>query len=153
MKKHKRTTASKDSRQPKIAAKAQKVAEAVVRSPVRAAGAAPNESSSKRPSNSSQESDNLAAPLAENHGSQTMTDKTLSKGAYFSGATAIASAYQAKLLEMAQDNTQLAFECAQRLATIRSPLELPVVIAEFTTKRLNLFRRHTTELAGLCMKQ
>jgi hypothetical protein len=35
-------------------------------------------------------------------------------------------AYQAKLLEMAQANMQFAFEFAQRLATIRSPVEFPI---------------------------
>jgi hypothetical protein len=58
-------------------------------------------------------------------------------------------AYQAKLLEMAQANMQFAFEFAQRLSTIRSPVEFPSVIAEFTSKRIAMFRKHSTEMAKL----
>ena len=156
MTKHKRVTASKHARRPKIAAKAQKAAQAIVKSPMRSAGAGPTESPPKRHNESPQEPllvENLATPLEEDHGKQTMTDKTLSKEIYFSAATATVSAYQAKLLEMAQANTQLAFECAQRLATIRSPLEFPIVIAEFTSKRVTMFRKHSTELAELSIKR
>jgi hypothetical protein len=56
-------------------------------------------------------------------------------------------AYQAKLLEMAQANTQFAFEFAQRLATIGSPVEFPSVIAEFTGKRIAMFRKYSKEMA------
>ena len=155
MTKHKRVTASKHARRPKIAAKAQKAAQAIVRSPMRSAGAGPTESPPKR-HNAPQEPllvENLAAPLEEDHGKQTMTDKTSSKGTYFSAATATVTTYQAKLLEMAHANTQLAFECAQRLATIRSPLEFPIVIAEFTRKRVTMFRKHSTELAEFSIKR
>jgi hypothetical protein len=50
---------------------------------------------------------------------------------------------------MAQANMQFAFEFAQRLATIRSPVEFPSVIAEFTSKRIAMFRKHSTEMAKL----
>jgi hypothetical protein len=156
MTKHKRATASKHAHRPKIAAKAQKAAQAIVRSPTRSAGAGPTKSPPKRHNESREEPllvENLATLLEEDRGKQTMTDKTLSKGTYFSAATATVSAYQAKLLEMAQANTQLAFEFAQRLATIRSPLEFPIVIAEFTSKRVTMFRKHSTELAELSIKR
>jgi hypothetical protein len=68
-------------------------------------------------------------------------------------ATANVRAYQAKLLEMAQANTQFAFEFAQRLATIRSPVELPGIIAEFTSKRIAMFRKHSAELVALSTKR
>ena len=48
-------------------------------------------------------------------------------------------AYQAKLQEAAQAEMNFAFESAQRLATIRSPVEFPRIIAEFTSKRIALY--------------
>ena len=96
------------------------------------------------------------APLVENPVTalqdarkQTMTDNDSKKGFDFSSATANVRAYQAKLLEMAQANMQFAFEFAQRLATIRSPVEFPSVIAEFTSKRTAMFRQHSNEMAEL----
>jgi hypothetical protein len=58
-------------------------------------------------------------------------------------------AYQEKLVEMVQANVQFGFEFAQRLATIRSPIEFPGVIAEFTSKRIAMFQKHSTEMAEL----
>ena len=84
---------------------------------------------------------------------QTMTDNDSKKGFDFSSATANVRAYQAKLLEMAQANMQFAFEFAQRLATIRSPVEFPSVIAEFTSKRIAMFRKHSKEMAELSTKR
>jgi len=72
---------------------------------------------------------------------------------FLSSANANAQPYQAKLLEMAQANIQLAFEFAQRLAAIRSPVEFPLVVAEFTSKRINIFRKHSKELAELGTKR
>ena len=71
------------------------------------------------------------------------------KGFDFSSATAGVRAYQAKLLEMGQANMQLAFEFTQRLATIRSPLEIFGVIAEFTGKRIAMFGKYSKEMAEL----
>ena len=62
-------------------------------------------------------------------------------------------AYQAKLLEMAQANMQFAFEFAQKLATIRSPFEILSVIAEFTSKRIDMFRKYSKEMAELSTKR
>ena len=82
-----------------------------------------------------------------------MTDSDSKKWTNFSSATANVRAYQAKLLEMAQANIQFAFEFAQRLATIRSPVEFPSVIAEFTGKRIAMFRKYSKEMAELSTKQ
>jgi hypothetical protein len=65
----------------------------------------------------------------------------------FYSATASVRAFQAKLLEVAQANTQFALEFAQRLATIRSPVEFLSVTAEFTSKRHAMFLKHSEELA------
>jgi LA2681-like HEPN/Phasin protein len=76
---------------------------------------------------------------------RTMTESKKALG--FSLAAANVRAYQAKLLEMAQANMQFAFEFAQRLATIRSPVEFPSVIAEFTNRRIAMFQRYSKEMA------
>jgi hypothetical protein len=78
---------------------------------------------------------------------RTMTDNESKKALDFSSAAANVRAYQAKLLEMAQANMQFAFEFAQRLATIRSPVEFPGVIAEFTNRRIAMFQKHSKEMA------
>jgi Phasin protein len=83
---------------------------------------------------------------------QTMTDSDSKKWTNFSLATANVPAYQAKLVEMTQANMQFAFEFAQRLATIRSPVEFPSVILEFTSKRIALFRKYSKEMAELSTK-
>jgi hypothetical protein len=83
-----------------------------------------------------------------------MTENDSEKGIDFlSSANANVRAYQAKLPEMAQANMQFAFEFAQRLAAIRSPVEFPSVIAEFTSKRIAMFRKHSTEMAELGSKR
>ena len=159
MSKRKPATASKHFRSPKIAAKAQRAAQAIVRSPkdsrLRSAGAGTTESPPKRPDDSQQEAvldENLVTALQDDY-KQTMTDSDSKKWTNFSSATANVRAYQAKLLEMAQANIQFAFEFAQRLATIRSPVEFPSVIAEFTSRRMTMFRKHSTEMAELSTKR
>ena len=77
-----------------------------------------------------------------------MTDSDPEK-LLFSSATANVQAYQAKLLEITQVNMQFAFEFAQRLAAIRSPVEYLSVIADFTSKRIDMFRKYSKEIAEL----
>jgi hypothetical protein len=148
-------TGSKHTHSPKIAA----TQRAAVRSPkdsrLRSVGAGSTESLPKRHNGSKQE-----APLVENpvmalqdDCKQTMTDNDSKKGFDFSSAPANVRAYQAKLLEMAQANMQFAFEFAQRLATIRSPVEFLSVNAEFTSKRIAMFQKHSKEMAELSTKR
>ena len=144
MSKRKPATASKHARSPKIAAKAQRAAQAIVRSPkvrLRSVATGSAESPPKR-----------ATALQEDF-TQTMTDNSLRKGFDLSSATANVRAYQAKLLEMAQANMTFAFEFSQRLATIRSPVEFLTVIAEFTSKRIAMFSKYTKEMAELSTKR
>ena len=54
---------------------------------------------------------------------------------------------------MAQANMTFAFEFSLRLATIRSPVEFPTIIAEFTTKRIAMFGKYTKEMADLGTKR
>jgi hypothetical protein len=147
-------TASRQARTPKLAAKAQRAKRAVVRSPKLSAQhrdeAGSTESPSKGHTNSKQ-----AAPVVENPTlvenpaaafqdarTQTMSNNDSNSGFDFSSATANVQAYQAKLLDMALANMQFAFELAQRLATIRSPLDMLGVTAEFTGKRIALFQKY-----------
>ena len=167
MSKRKPATASKHIRSPKIAEKAQRTTEAIVRSPkVRLSAVATGsaESSPKRHSDSkpmASPPDRPTAPpaienpvtaLQENF-THTIPDNSLSKGFDLSSATANVRAYQAKLLEMAQANLTFAFEFSQRLATIRSPVEFLAVIAEFTSKRIAMFSKYTKEMAELSTRR
>ena len=159
MSKRKPATASKHARSPKISAKAHRANQAVVRSPkdsrLRPVAAGPIESPPKRNNESKQET-----PLVENPatalqdvGKQAMRDNDSSRGFDFSSVAANVQAYQAKLLEMAQANMQFALECAQRLATIRSPVEILGVIAEFTSKRIAMFQKYSIEMAEVGTKR
>jgi hypothetical protein len=170
MSKRKPATASKHARSPKIAAKAQRATQAIVRSPkVRLSSVATGSggSSPKRHNDSKPMAPPAAPPAIENpppaienpvtalqkDSAQTMTNNSLSKGFDLFSAAANVRAYQAKLLEMAQANMTFAFEFSQRLATIRSPVEFPTVIAEFASKRIALFSKHTKEMAELSTRR
>ena len=174
MSKRNPATASKHAHSPKIVAKAQRAAQAIVRSPkdsrLRSVETGSTESRPKRHNDSKQE-----APLVENPVTalqqealrvenpatalqddcqQMMADNDSKKGFdFFSSAMANVRAYQAKLLEMAQDNMQFAFEFAQRLATIRSPVEFLSVMAEFTSKRIAMFGKYSKEMVELSTKR
>ena len=151
MTKGKTKSPSQHARSPKITAKAQRANQAVVRSPKerrrRSVAAGSTESPPKRKQEASLGDNPMTA--FQDHNKQTMKDIVSSKGFDFSSATANVRAYQAKLLEMAQADMQVAFEFAQRLATIRSPVEFLSVIAEFTTKRISMFRKYSKEMAEL----
>jgi hypothetical protein len=141
----------------KVTQKAQRAAQAVVRSSI--ARRAPAADSTKSPSEPQSDADQEAhlvdrpAIVLQDDSKQTMTATESKRELDFSSAMASAGAYQAKLLEMAQANMKLALEFAQRLAWIRSPVEVPSVIAEFTTKRIDMFRKHSKEMAELTIKR
>ncbi len=166
-----KTATSKHAHSTKIAA--QQADQAIIGSPKdsppRSVAASSTESPPESHNDSKQEAslekpeaplvEKLEAPLVEkpattlqNDPKQTMTDNDSKKGSVFS-PTANVRAYQAKLLEMAQANMQLAFEFAQRLATIRSPVEILSVIAEFTSKRIAMFQKYSIEMAELGTKR
>ena len=86
-------------------------------------------------------------------GKQAMRDTFSNKGFGFSSVAANVQAYQAKLLEMAQANMQFALEFTQRLATVRSPVEIFRVIEEFTSRRTAMFRKHSQEIAELTSRR
>jgi hypothetical protein len=160
MSKRKPATATKHAHSPKLAAKVQRATQAVVRSTKdnrqRPVGVRSNQSPPKRHDDAQQEALPVENPVTalRDDSKQAITDNDNSnKGVDFSSATANVRAFQAKLLEIGQANMQFAFEFAQRLATIRSPIELPSVIAEFTSKRIAIFRKHSTELAKISIQR
>jgi len=153
--KRKTESPSKHARSPKITAKAQRANQVIVRSPkegrLRSVAAGSTESPPKRKQEASLGDNPMAAFQDDNK--QTMKDIVSSKGFDYSSATANVRAYQAKLAEVAQANVQFALEYAQRLATIRSPVEILNVIAEFTSKRIAMFQKYSIEMAELSTKR
>ncbi|WP_426615764.1 Phasin protein [Bradyrhizobium sp. McL0616] len=143
---------SKHTRGPKAVAKAQQAAQAIVRSPKASAShfiaADSNEPPAKRSRVSQEDTliENLPTPETAFQVTESDSQREVD---FLSSASANLRAYQAMLLKMAKANMQLAIEYAQRLATIRSPLELPSLVAEFTSKRIAMFREHSAEMVKL----
>jgi hypothetical protein len=153
MSKRKLATASKRVRNPKkVAARAQRNEQAIVRSPkddfLRSVAAVSMEPPLKLHDDPKHDAppietrvDALPSDL-----SQRMRDSDPAKG--FALATANMQAYQAKLLEIAQANGQFAFEFGLRLTAIRSPTDLFAFIMEFTSRRIEMFGQHAKEMAA-----
>jgi hypothetical protein len=140
MSKRKTAKASRHAASPKIAAKAQRANQAIVRSPKqrhRSVAVGSTQSPTKL-----QKDPNQEAPLIENPATAFQDDHkpAVRVGFDLSSATANVRAYQAMLQRTAQANMQFAFEFFQRLATIKSPFEIPSVIAELTSKQMTMFR-------------
>jgi hypothetical protein len=154
MSKRKPAMASKHARSPRIVAKAQRAAQAIVRSPK--TGVPRSVSADSQQDTPSFEKSLLVKnpETALQDDAKQMTENNSRTGIdILSSANANVRAYQAKLLEMAQANMQFAFEFAQRLAMIRAPFEVPSVIAEYTSKRIAMFQKHSTEMAELSTKR
>jgi hypothetical protein len=155
MSNRKPSTASKRARRPKIITRAQRTKQSLVRSPKENPSSIIRGGSAESPPTLDTAS-KQEGPIVENRAAalqdlkETMRRDGDSKRALsFSLATANVQAYQAKLLEMAQANVQFAFEFARRFAAIRSPFELPSVIAEITSKRIGMFQKFSQEMAEL----
>jgi hypothetical protein len=90
--------------------------------------------------------ENSAAALQDrvNHGMTYAANRELQ----FSSATANVQIYQARLLDISLTNMQFAFELAHRLATIKSPLDVFHITAEFTGKRIALFQKQVYQTAS-----
>ena len=153
MSKPKPAKPSKRARSPAIATRAHGKKQAVVKSArdnlLRSVAAGPIESSLELHDDSKEEApivEKQEAPIAAN---PVQIGRSQMRGFDFASATGNMVAYQAKLLEMTQANMRFAFEFAQRLAAIRSPFEILPVIAEFTTKRIDMFRKYSKEMAEL----
>lgn len=146
-------TPSKHSRSPKKPAKAQRAARATVRSPgtgrKRSLGADSTEPPTKD-NEPKQEPFLIGIPgkALEDGFKESIMDIESKKMPNCSLLPANVRGYQAMLLDMAQANMQFSFEFAQRLATIRSPIEFLNVIAESTNKRIAMFEKHSKEMAA-----
>ncbi|MCK1518354.1 phasin family protein [Bradyrhizobium sp. 190] len=164
MSKRKPAKASKRAHSPKIAARAHRNKQDIVRSAkdelLRSVAAGPiesplelhDDSKQKAPIVEKQEASSVEkqmAPIAENRMAVLRDRFGQTEGFDFSLATANMLASQAKLLEMAQTNMRFAFEFNQRLARIRSPFEFFDLTAEFTRRRIDMFRKHSNEIAAL----
>jgi hypothetical protein len=140
MSKRRTAKASRHAASPKIAAKAQRANQAVVKSPKqshRSVAVGSAQSPTKL-----QKEPNQKAPLIENPAKALQDDHkpAMRVGFDLFSATANVRAYQALLQRTAQVNMQFAFEFLHGLATIKSPFEIPGVIAQLTIKQMAMFR-------------
>jgi hypothetical protein len=164
MSKRKPAKASKRVHGPKIAARAHRNKQDIVRSAkdelLSSVAAGPIESplefhdelKQKAPIVENQEAPSVEkqkGPIAENRVAVLQDRFGQTKGFDFYLATANIMASQVKLLEMAQANMRFAFEFSQRLARIRSPFEFFDLIAEFTRRRTEMFGKYSKEMAAL----
>jgi hypothetical protein len=109
-----------------------------------------NSATALEPKDTKQETLRVESPaLVVEDSKQKMINKDSKKELDLSAGVANAEAYQAKLLDVAQANLQLAFEFTQRLAAIRLPFEFLGVTAEFASKRIAMFQKHSKEIAEL----
>ena len=109
------------------------------------------ESLPERPDDSKPEARLVKSPATASRDDreQTMRQSDSRKAFAFPSPTENVRACQAKLLEMAQADVRFAFEFAERLATMKSPAELPRVMAEFADKRIATLMDHSRELVEL----
>jgi hypothetical protein len=159
MSKRKPARVATHAHNPGVARKAQRAAQARARSPKKAAHRSAGTGSTElhpRYDDSQRDHVETPEPVVENpevlvgrteaalrDDSDQMRDNNSTDGTRSSSAGASVWEYQSKLLEFAQANMRLSFEFAQRLATMRSPIEFPSVIAEFTSRRIATFRKHS----------
>jgi len=73
------------------------------------------------------------------------------KGFDLFSVAARSQGFQTKLLEISNANINLAFEFAQRVARIRSPVEFIAASSEFASKRIALSLRHSREIGELVL--
>ena len=147
--------ATKPARSQKITAKAQRASSAVIRSSKPSRVRSVKADSIK----SSPKGHNVEAAVVESPAMalqaplKTMSEPESKKRVDFSSATAIARAYQAKILEMAQANMHFALELGPRLASIRSPVQFLRLIEELTKERIAMFHEYSNEMVRLSMKR
>ena len=158
MSKRKLATA-KRTRHPKVAVRAQRKKQASITSPKRShlRIVRSTESPTEVHDSSKQETsilENRAAALQASRAAtleavlQAALQHGSKKGFDFSQVITNLQSYQAKLLEVTQANMHFAFEFSQRLAMIKSPLELLGVITEFTGRRIIMIGKHSKELSS-----
>ena len=144
MNKGKPSKRSKQPRTRKPAAKAQRASQAVIKGPkpsrLRSVGSAEFPSNSHRkPDAVSEKGESTLSPqvtiTSPDQRQAAMMGDDVTKTFNALSATANLAAYQIKLPEMGQAYLQLAFDLAQKLAQMKSPLEIPSVLSELMTKQ------------------
>jgi hypothetical protein len=154
MSKRKASKASSKQARSKVAAKAQRASQSVVRSPkprhLPAAAptsakpspvlpTSPDAAVFEKPATATSVPEK-ATMVSQDNGQPTMRQNDLMNALNVFPATTSVAAYQRKLPEFAQAYMQLGFEFAQRLAQIKSPFEIASVFAEVATKQLAIFQ-------------
>lgn len=151
MRKRKLATGPKRPRNAKLAARPQRSKQAIVKSPkddlLRSVAIGAIESPLKLHDDSRRE-----GPIVEDcegnlqHDlNQKMRDSNPKQAFALAAANVQAPM---KLLEMAQANTQFAFDLGLRLAAIRSPFEFVAVIAEFTSRRIDMYVKYSKDMTA-----
>lgn len=128
------------AKSPSRADNSSKRADRVIGNPSATLQAAPRVEMAPAASQAAARAENPAAALHYER-KASMANGAAGKGFDFSAGAANLQAYQARFLDMALANMQFAFEFMQRLAAIRSPLDIFGVTAEFTDKRIALLRK------------
>jgi Phasin protein len=139
----KRKPATKHVRKPKLVVKAQRSAPTVVKSAKHGARftvTGPTESPFEQIADQSKQN----ALVGQDESRRAIESATKVFG--LSSAAANFRAYQAKLLEMAQADMEFAFEFTQKLAAVRSPVDIPAIVAEFAGRRISMFRKYSKEM-------
>ena len=153
MRRPSRVAPSRHARRPKATAKAQRAKQAVVKSPKYNSPPRFSDTPERIEKDQTDTSFLPNTPLASQDESKQPIKDNVSKNVFdFSSSTAAVRAYQAKLLQISQANMQFAFEFAQRIATIRSPVEFLKVSEELTRKRVAMFQKHSKDLSELIAK-
>jgi len=155
--KHSRSTKrAARSERTKVAARSQRTKQSLVRSPkenpLRVVGPSSEELSAARHNDSKQEARNRHHDVNQIV-NQMMSGVPTKMRFDLPFATSNVQALQARLLgwaqanmQLAQANMQFAFEFSGRLVAIRSPFEIPGVIAEFTSKRIDIWRKYSQNM-------
>ena len=151
MSKRKLSAATSKHVRKKTAAKAQRAKQAIVRGPKSSSPRSNSEGTTGPLGGGLQDAASPVptATAAKDDIKQVVRENDSKTTSVFSSAMANVRAYQAKLLEISQANMQFSFEFAQRIATIKSPVEFLKVIEELTRKRVAMFRQHSKEMAEL----
>jgi hypothetical protein len=62
-------------------------------------------------------------------------------------------AYQAKLIDIAKENMQFAFDFGQALVAVKTPVEFADVTTQYSKRQFDMFQEQTRELMALTRSQ
>lgn len=150
-----KTTAQ--SQRTKVAARAQRTKQSLVRSPKDdSRHTAPSLAELPAAHHSGSEREAPKVEQLSHEVNQMVRGADRKIGIDLPSATSTVRALRARFLgvaqanmQLAQANMQFAFEFSGRLASMRSPFEIPGVIAEFTGKRIEIVRKYSQSIVEL----